>query len=240
MLDIESSPLTVHSWGLWEQNIGLNQILDTGGVLCYSAKWYKGKEMFFDSIFKSSKKKMLKGIHKLLDEADAVCHYNGARYDIPMLNREFLLAGMTPVSPIKQVDLLRVCKRQFRFPSNKLDHIASALGLGHKRKVGHELWIKCMAKEPKAWAEMERYNKQDVKLLEKLYVKLLPWIKGHANHNLYKSLVCPNCGGKHYQRRGLAMALNLRYHRFQCTDCGTWFRGAKSHGPKPDQKYYPI
>jgi hypothetical protein len=34
-----------------------------------------------------------------------------------------------------------------------------------------------MADDPKAWALMGRYNRQDVKLLEKLYVALLPWIQ---------------------------------------------------------------
>ncbi len=211
-------------------------------MLCFAAKWYKSKEMVFDSVFKSTKLKMLQKIHKLLDEADAVVHFNGKKFDIPMLNREFLVAGMTPVSPVKQIDLLTVCRSQFRFPSNKLDHIANALGLGRKRKTTHELWINCMKNDPEAWKKMERYNRQDVNLLEKLYVKLLPWIKGHANHNLYggKSLVCPNCGSNKMQKRGVATTATLRYTRYQCTGCGKWGRDGESLGPKAEAKYYPI
>ena len=120
--------------------------------------------------------------------------------------------------------------------------IANALGFGKKRKVGHELWIGCMQNDPKSWKEMERYNKQDVKLLEAVYDKLLPWIKDHANYNLYgsSSLVCPNCGSANHQRRGIAITRTLRYTRHQCKDCGTWFRGAKSQGPKPTEKFIQI
>lgn len=241
LLDIETSPLTAHVWGLFDQNIGLNQILDTGKVLCWSAKWYGKAQVYFDSTHKSDHKTMLQGIYNLLQEADAVIHYNGTKFDIPVLNKEFLLHGFSPPAPYKQIDLLRVARRQFRFPSNRLDYVAAALGLGKKRKTDHQLWIDCMNDVPKAWKEMEAYNKHDVVLLEGVYVKILPWIKGHANHNLYgKTLVCPNCGGNHYQRRGTATTIALRYPRYQCTDCGTWFRGTPSQGPKPKEKFYSI
>ncbi len=86
----------------------------------------------FDSIQKSGKQKMLDSVHKLLDEADAIVHYNGSRFDIPILHKEFLLAGMPPPAPAKQIDLLQVARRQFRFVSNKLDYVSQALGLGSK------------------------------------------------------------------------------------------------------------
>ena len=44
---------------------------------------------------------MIKGIHKLLDECDAVIHYNGSKFDIPTLNKEFLLHGLHPPAPYK-------------------------------------------------------------------------------------------------------------------------------------------
>ena len=70
---------------------------------------------------------MLEGIHKLLDEADAVIHYNGKRFDIPSLNKEFLLNGMFPPAPFKEIDLLTVARGRFRFVSNKLDYVAQQL-----------------------------------------------------------------------------------------------------------------
>jgi hypothetical protein len=243
LIDIETAPNVAHVWGLWQQNVGLPQIIESGYVLCWSAKWLDKEELMFSSTFHDGKTAMLQKIHELLDEADAVIHYNGTKFDIPTLNKEFLLEGLTPPSPIKEIDLLRTARSRFRFPSNKLDYISQALGLGKKVKhIGHELWIKCMANEPDAWEQMKKYNIQDVVLLEKVYGKLRPWIKGHANHGLYKedSMVCPNCGGNHYQRRGFAFTASCKYQRYQCNDCGTWFRNTKNEGPKAGEKFVSV
>ena len=228
-LDIESSPSQAFVWGLFDQNVGINQVIDSSKVLCYSAKWHGKKEkMVFDSVHQSSEKTMLKGVHKLLDEADVIATYNGTSFDLPVLNREFLLQKMAPPSPYKQVDLLRVARRQFRFLSNKMDYVAQALGVGNKtRHPGFQLWIDCMAGDEKAWKLMEKYNRQDVILLEGIYEKMLPWIPGHPSHGVYThDLVCPNCGGKKLQRRGTQVNASGRYQRFQC-ECGKWMHSAE-------------
>lgn len=229
MLDIETAPHLAAVWGLYDQNVATNQIIKPGYTLCWAAKWHGEKEIHFDSIL-SGHRKMVRGIHKLMNEADAICHYNGTKFDIPTLNKEFLLLGMNPPAPSAQVDLLRVARSRFRLASNKLDYVAGALGLGHKEKhKGFDLWLECMAKDPTAWQTMESYNKQDVVLLEKVYTRLLPWIKNHPNRSVYEGAACcPNCGSEKAQARGFAIARTVRYHRFQCQDCGTWFR--KPHG----------
>lgn len=231
LLDIETAPNTAHVWGLWKQNVSINQLQESSYVLCWSAKWLNSNEIMFGSVHKSLPDKMLAEIHSLLDEADAVVHYNGTKFDIPTLNKEFLLWGFDPPAPYKQIDLLRVARNQFKFPSNKLDYVANALGLGKKKEhIGHELWIKCMAHDPIAWQMMEEYNIQDVVLLEKVYGKLKPWIKNHANYSLHSDTgsVCPNCGGDHYQKRGFYYTHNCQYQRYQCKGCGTWFRAIKN------------
>lgn len=231
LLDIETSPNTAHVWGIWQQNIGLNQLLESSYTMCYAAKWLGESEIFFDSVFKSDSNSMLSGIHDLIDQADAVIHYNGNKFDMPTLNKEFLLAGLTPPSPVKQIDLLQVAKKQFRFVSNKLDYVSQALGLGKKTEhMGHDLWIQCMANNPKAWALMEEYNINDVILLEKVYYKFRPWIKQHINLSIFNDtdVVCPNCGSKNHQRRGFALTSVSKFQRYQCNECGNWFRGTKN------------
>jgi rubredoxin len=87
------------------------------------------------------------------------------------------------------------------------------------------LWTACMDGDAAAWKLMEKYNRQDVKLLEDLYNEVLPWIPNHPNRNNYgESHVCPNCGSEKHQRRGYAVTTTRRYARMQCRDCGTWFR----------------
>jgi len=230
LLDIETSPNLAHVWGIWQQNVGLPQLLESSQTICYSAKWLDGDEVFFDSVYKSKPKKMLKNIWNLMDEADAIIHYNGTRFDIPTLNKDFLLNGFTPPSPAKQIDLLQVAKRQFRFVSNKLDYVSQQLGLGKKTShEGHELWIKCLARDKEAWAKMEEYNKNDVTLLEKVYYRFLPWIKSHINHSAFKNeVVCPNCGSHSIQKGGFSITRTGKYQRHQCQDCGHWSRGNKN------------
>ena len=230
LLDIESSPNTAHVWGLWQQNVSINQLMESSYVLCYAAKWLGDKEVVFDSVHQSKPKTMLKGIHGLLNDADAVVHYNGTKFDIPTLNKEFLLHSFNPPSPYKQIDLLRVVRSNFRFPSNKLDYVAQRLNLGKKHEhEGHELWVKCMNGDKDAWKRMEQYNIQDVVLLESLYNSLRPWIRNHPNHNLFADdHVCPNYGSTRLQKRGTAISSTGTYQRYQCSSCGTWSQSTKS------------
>jgi DNA polymerase elongation subunit (family B)/predicted RNA-binding Zn-ribbon protein involved in translation (DUF1610 family) len=231
LLDIETSPNTAHVWGIWQQNIAINQLLESSYTMCFAAKWLDNNEIFFDSVYASSHEEMLKKIHALIDEADAVIHYNGNKFDMPTLNKEFLLAGLNPPSPVKNIDLLQVAKKQFRFVSNKLDYVAQQLGLGKKTShIGHDLWIQCMANNPEAWAMMEEYNKNDVVLLEKVYYKFRPWIKHHLNLSIFndEQVVCPNCGSAHIQKRGYSITSVSKFQRYQCSDCGNWFRGNKN------------
>lgn len=236
LLDIETAPNLVHVWGLWQQNVGLPQIIDSGYVLCWAAKWLGHDDVMFDSVHKSSPRRMLKRIHRLLDEADAVVHYNGTKFDIPTLNKEFLLYNLAPPAPYQQIDLLKTARSKFRFPSNKLDYVANALKLGKKIKHrGHDLWIACMNRDPQAWIEMEEYNKNDVVILEKVYEVLKPWIKGHPNHSVFNGdLSCPACGSTHHHSRGYSYTRAGKYRRYQCLDCSSWFRSNKTEA-KPEK-----
>jgi len=233
LLDIETAPTTAYVWGLWQQTVNIDRIIDSSYVLCWAAKWYGEDDIMFSSIHKTTPRQMVKQIHKLLSEADVIVHYNGKRFDIPILNREMITLGMAPPAPYKQIDLLTVARRQFKFISNKLDYVAHSLGLGKKvRHKGFELWVQCMNDEPEAWKEMETYNKQDVVLLERLYDTFKPWIKNHPNHGVYddrRGLQCTNCGSTHYHKRGWHIAKTFKYPRFQCQACGHWFRGNRAN-----------
>jgi len=227
-LDIETAPNTVHCWGLFNQNIPLTRLLGSGYTMCWSAKWHGTKKVIFDSLYHSPEKQMLKGIHELLDEADVVVHYNGTKFDIPTLNKEFVSNGMLPPSPYKQVDLYRVVRKNFKFPSNKLEYVLEALKVGSKIKgLTYDVWLGCMEGDQKSWKLMERYNKRDVTVLEKLYDRLRPWIQSHPNYGLYSSLdrpVCTNCGSHNLHSRGYSRTKTQMYRRFRCSNCGTWSR----------------
>lgn len=242
LLDIETAPAVAHVWGLFKENIPLDRLVESGYMLCWAAKWYGEKEIQFSSLYDAGPKTMLKGIHKLLGEADAVVHYNGQRFDMPIINKEFILHGLKPPAPYKQTDLLKVCRQQFRFQSNKMEYVVKALGLGEKYKhAGYQTWIGCMNNDPAAWADMKTYNIHDVVMLEKLYDKLKPWIKGHLNHSVFDgALVCANCGSKRLARRGYQYTETAKYPRYVCRDCGKWGRIGRSVALGPDKKFTGI
>lgn len=180
--------------------------------------------MQFDSTHASGTKTMLRRIHRLLAQADTVVTFNGMRFDLPVLNKEFLKHGLNPPAPYKQIDLYRVVRQSFKFESNKLDSLTNVLGLGRKVKhKGFKLWVDCMNDDAVAWTKMERYNKQDVLLLEKLYHRVRPWIRQHPQMT-EDGLCCPKCGSTWANRRGVQLAVTRAYQRYQCKRCGGWFR----------------
>lgn len=231
--DIETAPNLAWVWGLWDQNVGLNQIDKVSSVMSFAARWIDEpkRNILFHSDFTDGHEGMVTAAWELINEADALVSWNGKAFDTKHMNREFLLAGLTPTSPTKEIDLLQTSRRMFKFPSNKLEYVATALGLSGKIKhSGFELWKRCMNGDEKAWAEMAKYNKQDVHLLVDLYEILLPWIAGHPNRNLYDGNGCSKCGADTLQKRGTrATGLGI-YQRYQCTTCGAWNSSGKSLG----------
>ena len=182
MLDIETTPMQVYTWGLWDQNIGINQIIKPTEMMCFGAKWQGKKKVTFKSVHHDGKEAMLKELHSMMEAADVLIGWNSASFDHKHIKREFLENGMTPPSVVKDLDLMSIVKANFRFPSNKLDYVAQALGVGSKVKhSGFDLWIGCMAGKESSWREMKKYQIQDVVLLEELYQVLLPWLPGASS-----------------------------------------------------------
>jgi len=227
-LDIETAPNLAYVWSLWRENIPLDRLVEAGQVLSVSWKWRGDRKVYFAGD-NGGHQQMLDGIHGALDEADLAVHYNGKSFDIPHLNRQFLLAEMAPPSPYAQLDLLQQVRKQFRFPSNKLAHVSEALGLeGKVKHSGFDLWVRCMAGEESAWREMETYNKRDVVLLEELHDRLGGWLPGSPNARLFnEGDICPQCGSTDLRREGHAYTQLGKYQRWQCRGCGAWSRASR-------------
>ena len=228
LLDIETAPANALVWALHNQYVGPEQLVSHGYVLCVSWKWLGEKKLYYERVA-GREKAALSRIHKALDQADFVIHYNGTKFDIPTLNREFVLCGMAPPSPVKQLDLLKTVRKQFKFSSNKLDYVCQRLGLGNKvHHKGLRLWKDVMDGVESSWAVMSKYNKWDVVLLERLYHRILPWINNHPNTTLYTGKLnsCPRCSSVHYQSRGVYKGATISYQRLQCNNCKGWFKGA--------------
>jgi transposase-like protein len=95
--------------------------------------------------------------------------------------------------------------------------------------------------DKKAWKTMEEYNIQDVILLEKLYNKLLPWVKQPINVSLMKKnrdgFSCPTCGKNSIISKGFRYTLTGAYQRYQCKACGAYSTDTRTAIPHAKLKH---
>lgn len=233
-LDIENTPLLSYTWGRWEQNV--IDVKEYSYILSFAAKQLEGRWVVKGLCDypeyqknKSNDKLLIQDLWGILDDADVIVWQNGDAFDAKKINSRFSYYGIKPPSPYKTVDTKKIAKKYFSFDSNSLDNLSQFFGFGRKEKHnGFETWLGCMNGDKKSWNIMKRYNKHDVVLLEKLYLKLLPWMN-HPNVGMYKDkLSCPNCGSGKIQARGFAVTNVSKYHRYQCQNCGKWGRDTKN------------
>lgn len=271
IFDIETAPSLAHVWGMFKVFVQPSQLVQSGKILSYAAKWLGNDEMFFDSIrndipnsstvdsikkksqktfkhssfekmwdllvfYSANDERLCRSLHALFEEADIVVAHNGQAFDVHTMNAYWLSHGITPPSPYKIVDTLKIAKREFRFPRNKLESIARFLDVGKKTEhEGFELWVKCMAKDEDAWDKMEEYNKQDVILLEEVYMLLRPWDTRHPNVSLcYGDDItrCTVCGSSAIKElTSTAKTAASEFPSFRCESCGHIMRSRSRYKP---------
>lgn len=229
VFDIETLPIIAAVWGLKDQNIGLNQIRKDWSVAAWGAKWLGDKEVFYADRSKGlSEKGLLQGIWKLLDEADIVITQNGKSFDSKRLNARFIHYGLRPPSPYKHIDTYLLIKSAADFTSNKLEYLTDKLckkykKLSHSKFPGMSLWNECEKGNKEAWAEMKKYNIQDVLSTEELYEAVKAWGPKNMPSVYSLPLKCSVCGAT-VQRRGTEIKGKTLVQRVQCKNpsCGKW------------------
>lgn len=232
--DIETAPSIGAYFDLWKEgNIVWTQT--PWYILSFAVKWSDENKIRTYalpdySLYRSDKendRELVKELWKVHDQADILVAHNGDRFDIKKTNARFLAHGLTPPSTYKTIDTLKAAKSRFKFDSNRLNDLGQFLGVGKKLPhTGSHLWQSCIRGDLKSWAIMRKYNAQDVRLLEQVYLKLRPWMTNHPNFNVYTGGDgCPKCESMNVQRRGPEVTATRKYQRFQCQDCGGWFKG---------------
>lgn len=241
LFDIETSPYLAWLWGLWDQNVGLNQIVKERHLMSFAAKWYGQPYVLYKDQSKEADVTQDKGICEtlaaLFSEADVVITQNGKKFDERFVKGRMLLHGLKPYRPFVHVDVL-VLARKFDITSRKLEYMSDKFSPDHKKLKheefpGMELWTECLKANPRAWEVMKEYNRNDVLSLEPVYEALRPWGIG-VNLNAFHSATtfrC-QCGSEEFQRdQNLARTPTGLFERFQCKRCGAWHqaRGAANN-----------
>lgn len=245
IFDIETSPMLAYVWGRFKQFVSLDQTVSEWFIISWSAKWLNNPNVMCDVLTSEEASneddsRITRSMWYLFNEADIVLAHNGSRFDVPKLNSRFLLNGLMPPNPYRQIDTLQVARKEFGFSSNKLDALAGYLGIEHKSDTNFNLWKRCLAGEQEALDYMLAYNIKDVEILEKVYLKLRPWIKNHPNISLYlenEDETCPHCGSINVADTGTFSYTNVsKFSNVRCLDCKGLARRRTSDYPKEIRK----
>jgi hypothetical protein len=247
VVDIENTPNLIWAWDLW--NVNAIDVEMYWYMLSFAYGWYdlrtnKVDKIEFISLFQDpdfepdtpDDKYVVERLWDLLDTADIVIGQNSRSFDTKKFNARAIINGMSPPSPYRHIDTKVAAKEVGRFTSNSLKHLSRELGVTHKEENrGFPMWRECISGLPKAWREMESYNKADVKSTAELYTVLRPWMGNHhPNMGLYitsEGRVCTKCGnkekefgGKGFQNRGRRTTNASSYQSVYCNGCGGWSR----------------
>lgn len=232
--DIETSLQPVAVFQLAHNDwINPESILEERYVICAAWKWEGETKVHTTSVLDDPKRyaknphddrHVIETLHEVLSKADVIIHHNGDNFDKRYVDTRILKLGLPALPPVTSIDTYKVAKQKFLFNSNKLDYLGTFLGLGKKIKTTPGLWMRVMQGEKSAVKDMVTYNKQDVLLLEKVFLKLRPHCASHINRELFGAIGCPRCGSTDIQSRGVHRAITKTYQRFCCNSCSGWFR----------------
>lgn len=230
--DIETAPITAYSWGLFDQNIGLNQIKADWFILSWAAKWYgepASKVIYMDNSKAKdiqNDKALVMGLAALLEQADIVITQNGDKFDIKKLNARAAIHGLPPIKVCKSTDTLKESRKVFSFTSHKLEYMTEKLNtkykkLKHEKYPGFELWKAILNGDKQAWIEMKKYCIHDVLATEELYQKIHGWIKTQNMACYFDDAVIRcRCGSKNLWKDGFVYTDAGKFQGYKCKDCG--------------------
>lgn len=177
----------------------------------------------------------VKRLHAALSSADVLIGHNADRFDIRVFNTRAIMYDLPPIEKKLQIDTLKLSRKYFYFSSNSLSFICNRLDLGGKDEQPD--WEAILAGDKHALAFMRDYNRNDVILTEKLYLRIRGY---HHTHPDISSVTrdiegcaiikCPRCDSADvikYSRRAVIRAGQAAGYkqRYLCKDCNYTFRG---------------
>lgn len=237
-IDLETSASIAATFGRWNQNIPHKNILHEGGWIISAAWKWLGEDKVYSSVVSTEDALECRDIqpvaelYEAIEKSDVIVAHNLLGFDLPVFRTRLLLNGMDMHKTVQQIDTLKIAKK-LRFNSNKLGSLADYLGIEQKK---HEMnirdWIDCLNGDSFALQKMNKYNKQDVLVLEQVYLKLRGFSLGSGNVNrLYNDnkVRCSACGSTNMTTTGNTVYTGVSsYEEYLCSDCGSRSRTRKN------------
>lgn len=229
VLDIETKYLTLHGFQLFNQNFSVDQIQEDISLLSFAAKWIEDEEVMYYDVSVHTELELLQKLHVLLNEAHFVIAHNGRRFDMKKIRAFMLTYGLPPHSPVRVLDTLEICKKEFGFSSNKLVALTRKLckteKSDHGKFAGFLLWREFCKGNPEAIQEMRDYNIVDVTSLQELYEIIAPWSTLLPVFEVYEDEIADMT---QWVKEGFIYSNLGKYDQYRNIKTGQYRRGQKN------------
>lgn len=229
-LDIETSMCEGRFWRIGSKvNLGPENITKEAQIICICYKWQEEKEVHaltWDE--NQDTTNMLKEFVEVLNQADEIVAHNGKAFDLKWVLWEMLKHRVPAFPTYKMVDTLSLMRSKFRAPCNRLNYLCQVLFGKEKAETGGlQLWHDVMDGDKKALKRMVSYCKQDVLLLEELFLLIEDYAPQYTHVGVLEGnpkWTCPKCGSNRVHSRGpsVTAAGTMRY-KCQCQTCSRYF-----------------
>jgi len=228
--DIETSMIEGRFWHIGRKvNLGPENITKEAKIICICYKWQNEKQVHALTWDKNQDEtEMLRQFVEVLNQADEIVGHNGKAFDLKWLMWEMLKHRIPAFPSYKIVDTLSLMRSKFRAPSNRLNYLCQVLFGKQKEETGGiQLWHDVMDGDKKALKKMVNYCKQDVLLLEELFLLIEDYAPQYTHVGVLEgnpNWSCPKCGSTNVQSRGPSVtAMGTVRYRCRCSDCGRWY-----------------
>jgi DNA polymerase elongation subunit (family B) len=227
--DIETSYNIVKSWRIgYDIKLDPSSIIKERAIICICYKWEGDKNVKSLTWNRGDDSSMIIKFSEILNSADEVVTHNGDKFDVKWFRTRCLYHGVALTPYIQSIDTLKEAKKLFLFNSNKLDYISKFIGLSGKIETGGlELWDDIILRNDRqALHKMVTYCKNDVTLLEKVFLKLNPYLKNKITKTVRiegNGIHCVECNSTNIKKVKLRISAAGRYtQQYRCSDCGKY------------------
>ena len=232
VFDIETKPLKVWAWGTFDQNIGLDMIIEDQSILSFAAKFIGNDHIFYQDLSQNTDytkdEALVTAMFELLNQADIIIGQNSDQFDIKKLNAKFEEYALGQPTPYKSIDTLKIMRKHLGLTSKKLSFATDKYNkkykkLKHEKFPGMSLWLECLKGNQSAWECLKEYNIWDCLATEELYLDhLRKWDKS-INYGVFTSVsnCCPNCGSESLKELEFNYSKIGIFQNYQCIECHT-------------------
>lgn len=236
-LDVETFPELAYMYGSHYEPVIVKEIASTkilsiaycfgDGPILFKAIWdfpsYHPKK----SDLTINDRDLIKFIaEEILPKADIICGHNSDSFDIRTIQERMHYYKLPPPKTFKTKDTLKLYRKYFKNPSNKLGDIAEKYG--EQGKISHEgkmTYVKAGLGDKTQQTILRKYNKRDTEVTRERLKDVLEW--ENRIKPVWIGRNCPHCKGTRTTKRGVRITCHGTFQNYQCQDCAKYFQGSQ-------------